>query len=60
MCVLNFAQTIVVVRRFTACDHTESSMVCLWSWFAVEGSLHPIVMRLRVEIVLFAALFTLL
>ena len=54
MCVLNFAQMIVVVLRFTACHRTESSMVCLWSWFAVEGSLHPTVMGLRVEIVLFA------
>ena len=54
MCVLNFAQMIVVVLRFTACHRTESSMVCLWSWFAVEGSLHLSVMGLRVEIVLFA------
>ena len=54
MCVLNFAQTIVVVLRLTACHHTEASMVCLWSWFAVEGSLHPTVMGLSVEIVLFA------
>ena len=60
MCVLNFALMIVVVLRFTGCDHTESSMICLWSWFAVEGSLHPSVMGLSVEIVLFAALVTLL